>query len=1397
VKTLLQDQVVKKPMSPVQWLQEGARDQAFGHSIVLNEGKTAKERLDLVNFAEHRKMLVSQGDTEGVAALDALAQKHYQKWLKENPPETRALSDAELRRRFVKHFGENGAAKPDDTDVYAKVEAALGTDVLSRLRKTTNPETFAATLRSFHQVLTDSAWLDDFNIILGSKTGAMSLLFSKALGVEDPASVVQEFNRAKELRALPETQLPNTPVGLDKKVDELAAESKAAQGGPADYSQPTAQTYNALTEDPVGLMRADLAAVLPGFLKDNFGEQITDVYRFVTENGVLRTAEEMGKGKGRDLLQLNTHAQFDLDRRLRLRIQKRVDGYMHATNGRPLLAKAYEARAARQEAEWLNAWDGMEAWLHNAGIKPHLDLVVDGKPVRHGLTLPQIYKQLAATGNETIGGKYGSQLMRMLFFGKGTGMAYTKLMDAVSLALAGKSEKVFEELTSKAKRNAIPGQDYRPMALAEDTDLKHNWLADKDSTKYFGYSAQASSKPLAFGGTWVKGPKQGFFKAYNSAQIARVLTDVLHEATEPLARTEAMHAEENVAKLTEQQTQITQEVLTHLRDLENDPEALVETVAHVGTEIKAAASTINAAPPAAAGAALDVQSVIPPMAKESAEAVSTGAKAALRGDKDAARAATDKVTASSVEHAEATFDATYDLAGKTTPKVRELMRLGDTAYTAVNITTNRFLDTLGTWFKGNYGMMMRAPDGSIIDAHRLFQDAGAQTQKWLADAADELNTLGARHGKQAVDRAFELWKRAGDDGFIKPDPATEAGHAFAVVENFMSRFIGGGKNSVLGHAFFNHEAGHAYVNKIFNRFKVVPGKDKDFFDLALAQEAAKKNGTNPLYELAAQFRHNAPAENSLQTMMKLAEASIFMEKNRAFMSALRIQGVKHGFYSKHPGEGLVRLVDTGDGLFADLIPHNAYVPREAAIMLNKVSEEMGKSSQIPGTFGHFVRTWLDPLLKAWKYGMTQINPGHHTRNMIGGISMTYFAEGTRGFKASYRDGLKLMSLRKEYTDLDTLTALKHLGEHKRVDSGEILASGKFGDIRYRDALNWLNEHGLLPRADVLNDVWTAGGEGAEKYTSMVEKLSLQTGLPKKITSTVSEAHEHFERIQHFTQILHKVQKSGVTHNGKKLNSLDEMVNYAAKRVRLFHPDVTNLTHVEKTYLRRVIPFYTWMRSAVVAIAESVVLHPARINAINKASYALAEANGVNPYSLADPFPQDQLFPSFLTEQMQGPQFMAKNMGVPSYFSMSPGIASWDVLNTWAGQNPVNGLLGSLNPALKLPLEMTTGTNLGTGVHINDMSDHLDSTLPVVNTLSNATGTSVTGSPVSLLMGKGLDPQYQVAAGNKKPSDQLLSILNKVSGIGLNSDTKPNYQHLADIEKRDRVAAANGMGKSPW
>jgi hypothetical protein len=74
-----------------------------------------------------------------------------------------------------------------------------------------------------------------------------------------------------------------------------------------------------------------------------------------------------------------------------------------------------------------------------------------------------------------------------------------------------------------------------------------------------------------------------------------------------------------------------------------------------------------------------------------------------------------------------------------------------------------------------------------------------------------------------------------------------------------------------------------------------------------------------------------------------------------------------------------------------------------------------------------------------------------------------------------------------------------------------------------------------------------------------------------------------------------------------------------ERSRKFHPSGLDLTHFEKTVLRRVIPFYSWIRKSSPVLLEGMVMRPGVALLPSKANEAIQMAKW-NRYYKREPLP---------------------------------------------------------------------------------------------------------------------------------------------------------------------------------
>jgi len=239
------------------------------------------------------------------------------------------------------------------------------------------------------------------------------------------------------------------------------------------------------------------------------------------------------------------------------------------------------------------------------------------------------------------------------------------------------------------------------------------------------------------------------------------------------------------------------------------------------------------------------------------------------------------------------------------------------------------------------------------------------------------------------------------------------------------------------------------------------------------------------------------------------------------------------------------------------------------------------------------------------------------------------------------------------------------------------------------------------------------------------------------------------------------------------------------------PNERCLTRFEKAVPRRLFPFYAWNKGAVMALTEAVIMHPARVNLPGKISYNIGVASGVDPNSMYDPFPKDQQFPSWLTEDVQGPQFLVNG----KYYGASPGIAQWDIVNQFGGSDnafdPIRqAFVDALNPAFKLPIEGLFESRLSTKGPITDISDYVDQSIPNLSYFANLSGYS----PSSIFVEGEFQQQAKVESGVKGFLDKFLAAANWATGFGISNTGRADYIRSAETERQLRLAEEKERGQ---
>jgi hypothetical protein len=836
-------------------------------------------------------------------------------------------------------------------------------------------------------------------------------------------------------------------------------------------------------------------------------------------------------------------------------------------------------------------------------------------------------------------------------------------------------------------------------------------------------------------------------------------------------------------------------------------------VDNVGKMINDYVKGIDASELGAAYSALAIQTAIPSAVRRAAQAAEDIAQAARTGNPEDVYKARQKAARGDQEEA-AKLKKEAEEAAQEVLDNPDNFSYEDVQAATVVIESKNIAENvpglpggspvgIGFWrilnpFNGKY----RMDTANHITPYNEFIGMGVRSRRFgkaIATKMERLNQYGlSPDGKTGYLEVAMKSIQSGTKLDDITDPILKA--AQADVEDLLAGIVnltGDLRQTIISTSFGRAGATIPKLQNLLRRHAVLGrGKSDDLIDLGRVSADAERLGVDELTAALEQWR-TWDITNTRQFLAGMNAAMFDIANEAAFIDNFFTYFARPdiGFATTKAAtaveKGFVRVTSEGYSHFGDMLPNNFYLAPEAAEILQAMDQSLRTTKALTSPFGEFLMKVLDPITQTWKYTVTVIRPGHHIRNEIGSQSMRFFHLGTFGFAKAERLAYQVLGMRKNYDGVDILKGIQANGDTAMM-GGETVVSFKFGNKTEKldaNQVHELLERYLFDTGAVVEDLFE--NIGTQNFAKIVERagaigtfgLGTRGGRLERTAFGVSEFVEHKARAAHFIQALIQMSEGKTITRGiglvSKPKNLNEAIQFAIEAAAKYHPNASTLSPYEMRYGRRTFPFYSWVKQAAMALVESSVMHPARTwLAIPKASYNMAIAAGLDPNSLGDPFPTDQLFPSYLREDMLGPQLELGGR----YLSINPGFASADVFNDLLA-NPIEGVVGMTNPAARIPLELLAGSRLGSQAPIRDLSDYIDSSIPGVNYASNITGRSI-----STL---GIQEQAKVASGAKTSFDQYLSAFNWFTGLGVRNLSRPDFINYAEIEERNRVAQERG------
>lgn len=392
-----------------------------------------------------------------------------------------------------------------------------------------------------------------------------------------------------------------------------------------------------------------------------------------------------------------------------------------------------------------------------------------------------------------------------------------------------------------------------------------------------------------------------------------------------------------------------------------------------------------------------------------------------------------------------------------------------------------------------------------------------------------------------------------------------------------------------------------------------------------------------------------------------------------------------------------------------------FLPQEMANLYNEYHKLMFDQSKQNGLLKVY-----DRLSALYKKAAYLWNPGHIMRDFQGNVFNNYLMGVIDPME--YADGLKAL---------------------RRADG--VLQTPR-GDLPFSEIYEQAQKMGIIDSA-IGHEVPLSTGKTEGAYSRIMRQATYATDGWTRMT--------------------------GFVHNLKAGQDYAQ----AAATTKKFLFDYFDLTAFEKKVMRRIIPFYTWMRKNIPLQLKTLITDPRIFARLNDIQNAIA----------GGPIDWEEK-PDYIQDMMA-----IQPMGSDKYFSNTLPWQDLTRIPTGVNSRSLSDLLSSVNPLIRAPIESVTNTNWWTGQPLEDYAGE-QTDIPVLTTLLRLLG-SDTDYTVSARYGGHLLNQIPVltragglldaATGQETNDARILSRVSTTLG-GPSIYNASSVESSADWQERQRL-----------
>lgn len=379
----------------------------------------------------------------------------------------------------------------------------------------------------------------------------------------------------------------------------------------------------------------------------------------------------------------------------------------------------------------------------------------------------------------------------------------------------------------------------------------------------------------------------------------------------------------------------------------------------------------------------------------------------------------------------------------------------------------------------------------------------------------------------------------------------------------------------------------------------------------------------------------------------------------------------------------------------------------------------------------------DKFLHFMKLNQTVIMPAFHIRNDMSNTFQNWLGVGRDAFSVRFqRDALKASLA------IGDIEKLKKIPPIVTDDASRV--------YHWDEIVDSALKHGGIDEGYFAKDIG-AGSLSSGMFKNTIKPSWNPTDTanfkPYQIGTKIGSTAENKGRLIHIASLL----KQGKT--------IEEAVESSTKY--LF--DYSDLTMFEKSVMKRIFPYYTWMRKNARLQVESVIDQPQK--------FALTEKvmNGIEGMNNKEDMTEDRFISDFARDWIQTPfSFGGKDKldaegnvigtSPKQPLMLSPNLPFMDIGRIPDPTNPddsLRELIAQMAPAIKVPIELATNKNMFFNSEIAKTGEDGKQENPITSRLAHIMAQL---APVNAING-GVD---------KEPGDIGLNALSVLGGIKMTS-----------------------------